>query len=1193
MPEKNKLNTNMPQTKKPDFFDLARQKVLLLDGAMGTQIQNMDPCAGDFGGPELDGCNELLSVTRPDWIRKIHADYLDAGADGIETNTFGATPHVLAEYGIASRAYEINRVSAELAREVCVSYDRPAYVVGSIGPGTKLVTLGQIPYDTMLSSYKTQVEGLIDGGADVLLVETSQDIQQIKIAVRACVEVMRKKNVSLPVMAQVTVELTGTLLVGTDVQAALTVLEMFPVGCLGLNCATGPDEMRSHLQYLSETAPFLLSCLPNAGLPENVKGRTVYPLGPKIFAEKVAELVRAFGVNIVGGCCGTTPEHIRALASELGGRRLSPRTPRYDNAVASLYSSVPVDLEPKPLFVGERTNANGSKLFRDKLAADDFDALVQIAKGQLKEGAHVLDCCTAFVSRDEVRDMTEFLSRVVTQVNIPIMVDSTEVPVMEASLKIVPGKAIVNSINLEDGEKRAREVLALCRTYGAAVVALTIDEEGMAKTRTKKLAIARRLYAMAHGEFGLKPSDIIFDPLTFTLGSGDEEFRKSAIETLEAIRLIKKELPGVKTILGLSNVSFGLNPWPRRLLNSVMLYHGVEHGLDMAISNASKIMPLFKMAEDERKLFDDLIFDRRAENYDPLKLILARYSDKKAVARDIAATKSLPLPERLANHIIDGEKIEVVSTLKEALQAGHRPLDIINNFLLSGMKVVGEKFGAGEMQLPFVLESAEAMKAAVAYLEPMMDRSETGAKKGRIILATVKGDVHDIGKNLVDIILSNNGFDVINLGIKQSIETILEKYVEIKPDAIGLSGLLVKSTVIMRSDLEEMNHRQLDVPVILGGAALTRKYVEEDCQAVYRGKVFYAEDAFEGLRLMGMIATAQSPEALAEAVRASAAAAQKTPAKSTDSEGNFFGKADDGAAGESGAPRVRAVKRGASATELTATGQSTWVKRLKSAPEPPFWGSKIIEARPAEVFAWLDEFALVRTRWQFAKGELSDEAFKAVLEEKARPLLNSWKTRIEKEGLLAPAAIYGYYSCNSHGNKLLIYESPESSALLAEFEFPRQGSGRSLCLSDFFTPIDNSLQNVIPMQIVTMGAVASEFTAQLYAKNQYSDYFYFHGLSTEMAEAFAEMLHAKIRRELGIHQRDARNMRQLFSQGYQGSRYSFGYPACPHLEDNRILFACLKPERIGVTLTESCQMVPEQSTCAIVAWHPQARYFSI
>ena len=1169
----------------PGFFELAKHQIMFLDGGMGTQLQLRDPSPDDFGGAIYEGCNEILCATRPDWIREIHAAYLDAGADGIETNTFGSNEIVLAEYGIPERTYELNVTAAQLAREVCDSYTaRPTYVIGSIGPGTKLITLGHVDYNTMLKSYRTQALGLIDGGSDVLLIETAQDIQQIKIAIRACREAMRERKIELPIMAQVTVELTGSLLVGSDIQSALATLEMFPLASLGLNCATGPDEMRNHLQYLSQSAPFLLSCLPNAGLPENVRGQTVYPLGPEMFAEKVAGLARNHGVNIVGGCCGTTPDHIRALSAALSDRKLGEREPRYENAVSSLYNAQSLDIDVRPLYVGERTNANGSKLFRDKLKENDYDGLVQIAKSQLKEGAHILDCCTAYVSRNEVNDMREFLQRTVTQVNIPIMVDSTEVPVIEESLKIIPGKAIVNSINLEDGEDRARQVLELCRTYGAAVVALTIDEDGMAKTRETKLAIAKRIFDIAHDEFGLKPGDIIFDPLTFTLGSGDQEFRSSAIETLEAIRMIKEAMPGVKTILGLSNVSFGLNPYPRRLLNSVMLYHAVDYGLDMAISNASKILPVFKIPPDERKIFDDLIFNRVAPGYDPLKELLARYTDKKATLRvDASESAKLPLPQRLANHIIDGEKLEIIPTLTLALKE-FRPLDIINNFLLEGMRVVGEKFGAGEMQLPFVLESAEAMKTAVAHLEPFMDKNESGQKKGKILLATVKGDVHDIGKNLVDIILTNNGFEVVNIGIKQPVEAILQKYHEVKPDAIGLSGLLVKSTAIMRTDLEEMTHRNITVPVILGGAALTRQFVEEECQAGYRGKVYYAADAFEGLRIMGQI-TGQIAANAAATDNGSAAAGRVSTVK--------VNAAVNPAEPQSSRPRVRAVRRGSTATELTSAAQSSWVRRFKQIPAPPFWGTKVLETPLSTLFTYLDEFALVRTRWQFAKGEMSDEQFKNILESKARPLLNSWRARAEREKLLQPKAVYGYFSCAAEGNKIHVYEAPDSSKIITTFDFPRQRSARRLCISDFYAPVSSGQRDVIAMQVVTMGPAASHFANNLYSKNLYSDYFYFHGLGTEMAEAYAEWLHALIRKELKVHTRDSRNIRQLFSQGYQGSRYSFGYPACPELEDNARLFTCLDAtNQIAVHLTENFQMVPEQSTCAIVAWHPQARYFA-
>jgi 5-methyltetrahydrofolate--homocysteine methyltransferase len=888
-------------------------------------------------------------------------------------------------------------------------------------------------------------------------------------------------------------------------------------------------------------------------------------------------LTKNFGIQIVGGCCGTTPEHIKALKNIIGDYKVTPPKRVYENSVASLYSSVPLSLDPKPLYVGERTNANGSKLFRELLAKDDFDGLVAIAKGQLKEGAHVLDCCTAYVSRDEVKDMTQFIGRLATQVNIPVMIDSTEVPVIEASLKQIPGKAIVNSINFEDGEEKACKILELCKTYGASVVALTIDEEGMAKSCEKKVAIAQRIYDLAHGRYGLKPSDIIFDPLTFTLGSGDEEFRKSAIETLDAIEKIKAQMPGVLTILGLSNVSFGLEPLTRRYLNSVMLYHAVQKGLDLAICNAAKITPLFKIDADVRQYMEDLLYDRRKEGYDPLKSILAYFSDKKTTAPSEKSKEddTRPLPERLAQCIVDGDKLSIIPLLDRALKENHKPLDIINNFLLDGMRIVGEKFGAGEMQLPFVLESAEAMKTSVAHLEPFMEKSEQNATKGKILLATVKGDVHDIGKNLVDIILSNNGFSVVNIGIKQPIETILEKYNEHKPDVIGLSGLLVKSTAIMKSDLEIMTHKKLQVPVILGGAALTRKFVEEDCQAAYQtSKVYYAQDAFEGLRIMGSIMGIQS------------SSLDKFTAKSPESSEPKV------EAAVSNRPKVLAVKRSGVETPLSESGQSTAVKRLAEIPEPPFWGTKILEERPATVFKFLDEFALVRTRWQFVKGEMPEEEFNKILEDKARPILNTWKKRCEEENLLQPKAVYGYFACEAEGDQLHIYPNPESQEKLVSFNFPRQASGRRLCLSDYFNP-RGAKRDVVAMQIVTMGHRAQEFSAELYKKGQYSDYFYFHGLSTEMAESYAELLHARIRKELGIHHKDAKNIRKLFSQGYQGSRYSFGYPACPDLEDNFKLFTCLKPEQIGVTLTESAQMVPEQSTCALIAWHPQARYFAV
>jgi len=834
---------------------LLRDKVLLLDGGMGTQIFARQPTVEDYGSAALEGCVDLLTERRPQWIREIHESYFRAGADAVETNTFGANPLVLADFGLAAKAFELNVQAAALAKEVARSFDRPRFVIGSVGPGTKLITLGHVSYGDLLASYRIQMDGLLEGGADAILIETCQDLGQIKVAVRAAREAMAARRQKVPLWVQATVETTGTLLVGSDISAVLTSLEPLGIDVLGLNCATGPDEMHAHLQTLSEASPFHLSCLPNAGLPMNVNGQVVYPLDPARFAPKVLHAATEFGIAILGGCCGTTPDHIRALAAGVEKLNAPQRAPKLERSAASLYQSVALRQEPAPLIVGERTNANGSKKFRDLLAAEDWDGMIALAKEQQREGAHLLDLCVAYVGRDEVRDADELLSRLISQITLPLMIDSTESPVIEKALQRSPGKCVINSINFEDGEAKPRQILELCKTYGAAVVALTIDERGMAKSREQKLAIAKRLYALAVAEYGLDPGDLIIDPLTFTLGSGDEEFRGSAVETLEALKLIKAELPGVMTILGVSNVSFGLNPASRHVLNALMLYHGVRHGLDMAIFNASKVIPVAKIDPEDRRIVEDLIFNRRAEGYDPLKSVLARFSDRKAAVVE-EHRADLPVLERLRRGILDGEKQAILADVDEALQ-DHDPLQLINEVLLGAMKVVGERFGAGEMQLPFVLESAEAMKAAIRRIEPQLPK-ESNYQKGRILLATVKGDVHDIGKNLVDIILSNNGFEVRNLGIKQPIEAILKELAVWPADAIGLSGLLVKSTVIMKENLHFMEGQALKVPVILGGAALTRDYVEGDCRRAYSGAVLYAEDAFEGLRHMQALVAGES-----------------------------------------------------------------------------------------------------------------------------------------------------------------------------------------------------------------------------------------------------------------------------------------------------------------------------------------------
>ncbi len=1157
------------------------ERPLILDGGMGSQIFAYEPTVDDYGGVNYEGCVELLNERKPQWIQKIHENYFNAGSDAVETNTFGCNDVVLSEFGLEHRTVELNIQAAKLALEVANSFNTPKFVVGSVGPGTKLLTLNHVTYQILFDSYLSQMRGLIMGGVHSILIETCQDLGQIKLAVRAARKAMLDLNKKLPIWVQVTIETTGSTLVGTDIQAVLAALEMLNIDVIGMNCATGPDEMRPHIAYLSQAAPMAVSCLPNAGLPSNEGGKTVYKLGPADFASKMLNMMRDFNLNIVGGCCGTTPEHIQALSAVVGSVNLKQRQAKYERSVTSLYQSVSLNLEPRPLFVGERTNANGSKKFRDLLAAEDFDGLVSIAKGQLKEGAHILDVCVAYVSRNETRDMEEFIKRLVTQVNIPIMIDSTEFIVMEKALQCSPGKNIINSINFEDGDEKPRKVLGLCKEYGAAIVALTIDEQGMAKTVEQKLAIAKRLYDMAVGEFQLSPEDLIIDPLTFTLGSGDEEFRKSAIETLKAIEEIKKQLPGVKTILGLSNVSFGLHPYPRQILNSMMLFHAVKYGLDMAILNASKIVPLSKIDDNDRQIFADLIFDRRTVNSDPLKLILAKHTDSKFRSSNVSlARDTLSIEEKLKQDIIDGEKQLIVLDVHEALHK-YPPLDIINNILLAGMKIVGERFGSGEMQLPFVLESAEAMKAAVKVIEPLLEKKQ-GYSKGKMILATVKGDVHDIGKNLVEIILSNNGFEVVNLGIKQPIETILEKYREQGADAIGLSGLLVKSTVIMKENLEYMASQGFKLPVILGGAALTRKFVEEECQEIYPGPVFYAGDAFEGLALMDKISALKpeivelSPGEIKNKMGLSSVSITKDQQKI-----------------------IQVVRKGESKVLLDSQGQSTWVRRNEAIPRVPFFGTKLLEENFETIFKYLDEFALIRSRWGFNQGQMSELEFERVINNKAEPLLKEMSAKFRTEKLIHPKAIYGYYPACSDGNEILVYapetnikSNPEERKILQRFSFPRQTSGRKLCISDYLKHKNTGELDVVGVQIVTMGIEASTYAAQLYEQEKFSEYFYVHGLATELTEAYAEVVHKRMRDEWAISHKDAPTMRQLFSQGYQGSRYSFGYPACPDMEGNAPLLQLLGAERIGIELSESFQMVPELTTAALVIWHPQARYFS-
>lgn len=1145
-----------------DFLETTKEKIIIFDGAMGTSLQDANLSLDDYEGHE--GCSEILNKTRPDVIKTVHDSYLKVGSDVVETNSFGSSSIVLAEYGIPEEAYNLSLLSAKLAKEVANDYskDKKRFVAGSIGPTTKLPTLGHISYKDMKKSFYAQVEGLMDGGSDLFIVETCQDVLQIKSALAAINDVMKTKQKKLPIIVQVTIETIGTMLVGSDIQTAFCALEPYDIDVIGMNCATGPQEMSEHIKYLCEVSKYPISCIPNAGIPENVGGKSHYHLSPEDLTKSLTHFVNDFGVSLVGGCCGTGPSHIKMLAENLGELSPKKRLPEYLNSSSSLYNTVPLSIDNPPIIVGERTNANGSKKFRDLLAKEDFEEMVNMAKAQLKEGAHILDVCTAYVSRDEVKDMTEYVNRLNTQVNIPLMIDSTESPVIEKALELIGGKAIINSINLEDGENKLDEVCPMAKEFGSALVALTIDEDGMAKTADKKLEIAKRIYKLCTEKHKIDGKNLIFDTLTFTLGSGDEEFRKAGIETLNGIKLVKKELSDVKTMLGISNISFGLAPKARQVLNSVFTHEAVTAGLDLAIVNSKKIIPLFKIPEEQRNVALDLIYDRRKEGYDPLIKFMSLFENVKDTAEEKEVDDNLPVEEKLKNRIIDGNKAGIESELEEAMKK-HKPLDIVNKFLLDGMKVVGDLFGAGEMQLPFVLQSAETMKAAVAYLEPFMEKVDS-TTKGKMVLATVKGDVHDIGKNLVDIILTNNGYKIFNLGIKQPIENIIKVALEEKVDAIGMSGLLVKSTQIMKDNLEIMNERGISIPVILGGAALNRRFVEESCQPVYDGKVYYGVDAFTDMHFMEEIVNGTADPKKKSNIKTSVKKPQEEEKKEIEKGSQEF------------------------------IGRSPVIKKASAIPSPPFFGSRVVKDIPLEeVYPYMNKTALMVGQWQFRKTKnMSKEDHQKLLKEKAEPI---FEKMIKEAGkILNPQTIYGYYNCLAEGNDLIILDEDKRTEL-CRFPFPRQRSSDLLCLSDYFIERNGRADktDVVAFHIVTVGEEASEYAKQLFDSDKYSEYLYFHGFAVEAAEALAEWSHRKIREELNIHHEDATDMKKLVGHGYQGSRYSFGYPACPYLEDQTLIFDLLKPERIGIKLSESFQLQPEQSTSAIIVHHPQAKYFNV
>jgi 5-methyltetrahydrofolate--homocysteine methyltransferase len=1160
------------------FLDILKERVIVYDGAMGTNIQAHAPTVDDYWGKE--GCNELLVLSRPDIIRSIHASFFEVGCDVVETDSFGSTRIVLAEYDLQDKTRELNIAAAKLAKEVALQFttpEKPRFVAGSIGPTTKLPSLGHITYDDMAEAYREQAEALIEGGVDILLIETSQDLLQAKIALAACQDALRKMGRELPIQMQVTLEATGTMLLGSEIGAALAVLECFDPAIIGLNCATGPAEMNDAVRFLCQNATRPISVLPNAGLPQNEGGRAVYKLTPEELAAYHKRFVTEYGVQVVGGCCGTTPAHLRAVVEAVEHAAPAPRSVRPQAVAASAFSAVPLEVDGQPVIVAEEMNTTTRMAhFRDMVRAGDYDGILALAKRLAAEGSQMLDLCCAIVGEDEKGYMNAVLEKIATRVPAPIVVDSTEADVIEEALKRIPGKPVINSINLEDGEKRTSKVLPMARRYGAAVVALTIDEEGMALTADKKVAIAKRIYDLATKKYGLRGIDLIFDPLTLPISTGQEEYRTAGMETLEAVRRIKQELPEAKTILGVSNISFGLSAYARRVLNSVFLKEAVDRGLDAAIVNYSKIYPLYKIPEREVELARRLIFRDESEG-DPLQVYMAHFSglDKSAAASEEVAIESLSTEEKLKQLIIRGERSigqgSAKQTLEEVLEKAletYTPLDLINTVLLDGMKTVGDLFGARKMQLPSVLDSAATMKAAVAYLEPKMEKME-GAQKGTIVLATVKGDVHDIGKNLVDIILSNNGFKVVNLGIKQPADAIIKAAQEHHADAIGLSGLLVKSTLEMKYVIQDLERLAMETPVICGGAALTRKYVEDDLRREYSSAVFYAEDAFAGLHVMTDLTTED------EEARKKRLEDGKTVKVFT---------------------KVTVTEEAAAPAEVS-TARSTWVSDAPDVPTPPFYGVRVKKDFCLdEVFAYINETALFKNQWQLKTASATD--YIRLVEEKYRPILEDLKKEIKSKDWFHPKLVYGFFPAQADGNDLVVYApvDPNTSTPKERLRitFPRQRDGRKLSIADFFLPKDSGRFDVVGFSVVTIGDRASQVTKELFEAGDFTRYLYVHGLSVETAEALAELAHKLIRQELGIAGEDSSQIKDLFHQKYRGSRYSFGYPACPNLEDQTKIFDLLEPEKnIGVRLTEGFHLEPEQSTNAIIVHHPQAKYFVV
>ncbi len=1184
-----------------NFLDNLSNRVLIFDGAMGTNLHalQLDP-DNDYLGRE--NCHEVLNLTRPDIVQSLHEQFFEVGCDIVETNTLGGMPHALADNDLADRCHEINLNAVKAARAACDNYttsDKPRYIAGSIGPGSKLITLGNITWADLLASYKQQARGLLQGGpgvgADLILIETVQDILQAKCAVIAVIDVQKEMGLwnnadKVPVFVQVTIETSGTMLLGTEIGAALASLAQLPIDGIGMNCATGPTEMTENIKYLTQNSTCFVSVQPNAGMPQMVDGEIFFPLTPDELAQALKRFVNEDGVNIVGGCCGTTPAHLKQVVDAIGVRAPVKRDVVSPAQCSSLYFAVDLKQETSILMVGERTNANGSRKFKTMLLENDWDGMVSWGRTELKGGAHVLDLCIDFVGRDGVDDIRHVVSRFSQQLHVPLMLDSTDKDVIEAGLQLTPGKCIVNSINLEEGEKRLDDICPLLKRYGAAVVALTIDEDqqaGMAKTADRKLAIAKRLHKLCTDKWQLDERDILFDPLTFTICTGNDDDRKLGLETLNGIELISRHFPNSGIILGLSNISFGLKPASRQILNSVYLYEAIQRGLTAAIVHASKILPKHKISDEHWQAAQWLIYDRRGDDrpegkpndFDPLINFIELFDDDAAISTSQPAQENVSIEQCLINHIVDGEKLDLETDLDEALKK-HDALTIINDYLLGGMKKVGELFGSGQMQLPFVLQSAEVMKMAVAHLESHIDR-KSNHMRGRIVLATVKGDVHDIGKNLVDIILSNNGYEVINLGIKQPLNNIIQAAKKYNANAIGMSGLLVKSVATMHEYLTEMRQQGIITPVLLGGAALTRKYTETELANAYNGPVHYARDAFEGLRIMAdLTADAtiqhtdnQHPDNQHTAIQNTAIQNTTTSNSTTD----------------------HSIDRQNENTS-TAVLHSSTVATDIPIPTPPFWGSRIVTDIPLDdIYSFINRNALYRGQWSFKKGKMSDAEYQDQIENEIEPLFERLCELCRSENILQPCVAYGYYPCNADGNNIVIYDPANSNhnVELERFTFPRQSDKKHLCIADYFRPADSGERDVIAMTCVTIGPKVSQRIKALFDNNVYTQYLYMHGLAVQSAEALAELWHKHIRHELGIDTEDDTDADRVIKGHYRGCRYSFGYAACPDLALQTKLFRLLQPDRIGCSLTENYQITPEQSTSAIIAHHPEARYFSI